>query len=63
MVRLRKLVGGALLLVVASLSSPSSAFDLNGVWATDPTLCGKMFEKHGNEIAFTLLQTFTAADL
>jgi hypothetical protein len=55
MVRLRNLLGSALLLVLASLPSPSMAFDLNGIWATDPALCGKMFEKHGNEIAFTPL--------
>jgi hypothetical protein len=55
MVQLRKLAGGTLLLILAPLSSPSMAFDLNGIWATDPALCGKMFEKHGNEIAFTPL--------
>jgi len=55
MIRLRSLLGGALFLVLASLPSPSIAFDLNGIWATDPALCGKMFEKHGNEVTFTPL--------
>jgi hypothetical protein len=55
MFRWRKLIGGTLFLVLASLSSASIAFDLNGIWATDPDLCGKMFERHGSEIAFTPL--------
>jgi hypothetical protein len=32
-----------------------SAFDLSGIWATDPQLCGKMFERRGSEVAFTQL--------
>ena len=44
-----------LLIGAAWCASPCSAFDLNGIWATDPELCGKMFEKRGGEIAFTPL--------
>jgi len=44
-----------LLIGTALCSSPSSAFDLNGIWATDPELCGKMFEKQGSEVTFTQL--------
>jgi len=39
------------------------AFDLNGIWATDPDLCGKMFEKHGNEVAFTPLSDLYGSGL
>jgi hypothetical protein len=44
-----------LVIATALCSSPSRAFDLNGIWATDPELCGKMFEKRGSEVAFTPL--------
>jgi hypothetical protein len=54
--RLHRLLKALPLLIGTALcSSPSSAFDLNGIWATDPELCGKMFEKRGSEIAFTPL--------
>jgi len=36
-------------------SFPCSAFDLSAIWATDPQLCGKMFERRGSEVAFTQL--------
>lgn len=49
------LIGMSLLICSAIQSSPSRAFDLNGVWATDSALCDKMYEKHGNEITFTPL--------
>jgi len=55
MVRLRSGLASALLLILVSLPSPSMAFDLNGIWATDPALCSKMFEKRGNAIAFSPL--------
>jgi len=54
--RLYGLLKGLPLLIGTVLCSfPSSAFDLNGIWATDPELCGKMFEKRGSEVAFTPL--------
>ncbi len=53
---IRKLLGVALPLVGAALSSTaSSAFDLDGMWATDAALCGKMFERRGGQMAFTEL--------
>src|SRR5690242_12680398 len=35
------------------LGSPSSAMDLSGLWATDASVCGKVFAKHGDRISFT----------
>ena len=34
------------------LSSPSHAIDLTGAWATDQTVCEKLFVKKGKSIAF-----------
>jgi hypothetical protein len=54
--RLYELLKGLPLLIGAALCSfPCSAFDLSGIWATDPELCGKMFEKRGSEVTFTPL--------
>ncbi len=33
-------------------SQPVLAFDLNGHWATDASLCGKVFVKDGNLVSF-----------
>jgi hypothetical protein len=49
------LKGLPLLIATALCSFPSSAFDLNGIWATDAQLCSKMFERRGSDIAFTPL--------
>ena len=50
------LLKGLPLLIGSILCSfPSSAFDLSGIWATDPQLCGKMFERRRSEVAFTQL--------
>jgi hypothetical protein len=49
------LKGLPLLIGIALCSFPSHAFDLNGIWATDPELCGKMFEKQGTQVTFTKL--------
>jgi hypothetical protein len=39
---LRDLLKGLPLLIGSALCAfPSSAFELNGIWATDPELCGK----------------------
>jgi hypothetical protein len=45
----------ALVALLASLSlSPSThAADLNGAWASDPSVCGKVFVKKGNSISMT----------
>jgi hypothetical protein len=34
------------------LGSPSSAMDLSGLWATDASVCGKVFMKHGDQMSF-----------
>jgi hypothetical protein len=44
-----------LLIATALCCSPSRAFDLNGIWATDPELRSKMFEKRGSQVTFTQL--------
>jgi hypothetical protein len=49
------LKGLPLVIAIVLLSFPSSAFDLNGIWATDSALCSKMFEKQGNQVVFTEL--------
>jgi hypothetical protein len=44
----------ALLAVLATLSFSSSAHaaDLNGAWASDASVCGKVFVKSNNRISF-----------
>jgi len=34
------------------LGSPALAFELNGAWATDVSVCNKVFAKKGNSISF-----------
>jgi hypothetical protein len=41
-------LAGVLMLV----SLPSQAFDLSGAWATDKSVCNKIFTKKGNTISF-----------
>ena len=52
------LKGPPLLIATALYSFPSSAFDLNGIWATDAQLCSKMFEKRGSDVTFTPMSDF-----
>jgi len=35
------------------LAAPAGAFDLNGAWATDPSLCRNVFKKQGNNVTLT----------
>jgi hypothetical protein len=52
----RRYLAGALLLTMAVLFSDSAwAFELTGVWATDPTICDKVFTKRGKQIVFAEL--------
>ena len=47
----RRYLAGALLLTTAVLFSDLAwAFELTGVWATDPTICDKVFTKRGKQI-------------
>jgi hypothetical protein len=48
-------LAAALLAVLATLScSPSThAADLDGAWASDASVCGKVFVKSNNRISFT----------
>jgi hypothetical protein len=47
---------GRSLLVAALLTAPlvprAHAIELNGTWASDPALCGKIFVKNGSEVGF-----------
>ena len=43
------------LLGSAFLVSGAHAFDLSGAWASQPELCGQVFTRKGNEIAFAEL--------
>ena len=38
-----------------SLLAPAHAVDLNGAWASDPELCGKIFVKKGKQTVFAPL--------
>lgn len=38
-----------------SLLASANAVDLNGAWASDPELCGKIFVKKGKQTAFAPL--------
>jgi hypothetical protein len=40
------------LLAAVSLSPSSDAADINGAWASDPSVCSKVFVKNGNRISF-----------
>jgi hypothetical protein len=56
MPRLCRCPSFVLLFVVAvPFAGPAWAFDLNGAWATAPSLCGKVFKKQGKRIALTPL--------
>jgi hypothetical protein len=55
MMNLHRIAGAALLLAGALLASGAQALDLNGVWASDPALCDKIFTKKGKQVAFSPL--------
>src|SRR5262249_15871523 len=56
MSRLRRVLTYALPLATAALlAGPAGAFDLNGAWTTDASLCGKVFKKQGKRITLTSL--------
>jgi hypothetical protein len=40
------------LAATVSLSASGSAADLNGAWASDASVCGKVFEKKGSAVSF-----------
>ena len=40
------------LLLTVSLSSSTAAADINGAWASDQSVCSKVFVKHGDRISF-----------
>jgi hypothetical protein len=42
-------------MIITLLAGPAGAFDLNGAWTTDVSLCGKVFKKQGKRIALTSL--------
>jgi hypothetical protein len=45
----------ASLTVAASFLAPAHAIELNGVWASDPALCDKVFTKNGKKVTFAPL--------
>jgi hypothetical protein len=49
---IRCVAPASLLLAAASVAAPAGAVELNGVWATDPALCDKIFTKKGNQVVF-----------
>ena len=52
----RRYLAGALSLTATPLfAAPAWAFDLTGVWATDPAICGKVFAKRGKQVVFAEL--------
>jgi hypothetical protein len=54
----RALLGGPALLAILSFAAPAYAFDFNGMWASDPELCGKIFIKKGKQVTFAPLSDF-----
>jgi hypothetical protein len=56
MLALRPCLSGALLLAAPALfAGPTWAFDLNGAWATAPSLCSKVFKKQGKRVVLAPL--------
>jgi hypothetical protein len=49
------LAGASVLVAAALLAGPAWAIDLNGAWATDVALCGKVFKKQGKRVVLTSL--------
>jgi hypothetical protein len=54
----RCLTAAASLVAAALFAGSAQAFDLNGAWATDRSLCDKIFQKQGKELALTPLSDF-----
>jgi hypothetical protein len=53
---LRRCLAAVPILVAAALfAGPARAIDLTGAWATDVSLCGKVFKKQGNRVVLTSL--------
>ena len=42
-------------IIITLLAGPACAFDLNGAWTTDVSLCTKVFKKQGNRDVLTSL--------
>jgi hypothetical protein len=51
----RCLAGALQLLAAALFTAPTWALDLNGAWAADVSLCGKVFSKKGSRVTLTSL--------
>jgi hypothetical protein len=47
--------GAAMMVAMVVGTAPARAIDLTGAWATDAAQCTKVFEKKGNQIAFSEL--------
>jgi hypothetical protein len=52
---LRSLGIPALLAGLVWVATPAHAFDLNGLWSSDPALCDKLFIKKGKQVVFSEL--------
>ena len=50
-----RIAGAAVLIVGTLLALEARALDLNGMWASDPALCDKIFIKKGKQITFSPL--------
>jgi hypothetical protein len=48
----RRLLAAALAIGPGFLVAPARAVELNGAWASDPSLCGKIFVKNGSQVGF-----------
>lgn len=50
--KMAMLITTSLALGCLAFGSPANATDLNGAWATDASVCNKVFTKKGSEISF-----------
>ena len=50
--KMAMLITTSLALGCLAFGSPANAADLNGAWATDASVCNKVFTKKGSEISF-----------
>jgi hypothetical protein len=58
MMHFRRFAVATLLMGSALTPFAAHAVDLNGMWASDPALCDKIFAKKGKQIAFSPLSDF-----
>jgi hypothetical protein len=58
MMRFRRLAVATLLIGSALAAFEARAVDLNGLWASDPALCDKIFTKKGKQTTFDPLSDF-----